>query len=179
VIKTVGYVLITIGFLAGALVAVQTAENHVSLTYFVPAFLAGVLGVVLARIGIRQASRDAGSLKANMVNIDTSLERIVTNIRRLDGEKQSINAYDFHGKIDELFPDDLLTFVEARESIGHIHGLAAYAAVMNEFAAGERYLNRVWSSSIDGYIDEIHEYLPRSAEQFVEAQRKLRSYTSS
>jgi hypothetical protein len=38
---------------------------------------------------------------------------------------------------------------------------------MNEFAAGERYLNRVWSASVDCYIDDVHEYLGRAKEQFI------------
>ena len=49
----------------------------------------------------------------------------------------------------------------------------AYAEIMNEFAAGERYLNRVWSASIDGYIDVINEYLGRARRQFEQAQAKL------
>ena len=65
-----------------------------------------------------------------------------------------------------MFTDDLNTFIEARESIAHSHGLAAYAEVMNCFAAGERYLNRVWSASADGYVDEINDYLDRAREQF-------------
>ena len=41
------------------------------------------------------------------------------------------------------------------------------------FAAAERYLNRVWSASTDGYIDEAHTYLGRSREQFDEARKIL------
>ncbi len=62
-------------------------------------------------------------------------------------------------RIDELFPGDLNTFVEARETIPHVYGLQAYADVMSHFAAGERYLNRVWSASADGYVDEVRTYL--------------------
>jgi hypothetical protein len=40
---------------------------------------------------------------------------------------------------------------------------------MSHFAAGERYLNRVWSASADGYIDEVNTYLDKAQEQFVEA----------
>lgn len=76
-------------------------------------------------------------------------------------------------RIDDLFTDDLNTFIEARESIAHSHGLAAYAEVMNCFAAGERYLNRVWSASTDGYIDEINDYLDRAREQFAAGLEKV------
>jgi hypothetical protein len=40
---------------------------------------------------------------------------------------------------------------------------------MSNFAAGERYINRVWSASTDGYVDEVILYLGRAREQFREA----------
>ena len=46
---------------------------------------------------------------------------------------------------------------------------------MNDFAAGERYLNRVRSASVDGYIDEYHAFIERSREQFETAQTKLQA----
>jgi hypothetical protein len=42
---------------------------------------------------------------------------------------------------------------------------------MSNFAAGERYINRVWSASTDGYVDEVRMYLERAREQFREARR--------
>ena len=56
---------------------------------------------------------------------------------------------------------------QERESIAHSYGLQAYAEVMNRFAAGER-LNRVWSASTDGYIEEAHRYIERATRQFAE-----------
>jgi len=46
--------------------------------------------------------------------------------------------------------------------------------VMSCFAAGERYLNRVWSASADGYIDEVNDYLDKAKEQFTESLEKIR-----
>jgi hypothetical protein len=77
-------------------------------------------------------------------------------------------------RIDELFIDDIDKFVDARESIAHRYGLAAYGEVMGSFAAGERYLNRVWSASADGYIDEVNAYLEKTREQFVDSLEKIR-----
>ena len=77
-------------------------------------------------------------------------------------------------RIDELFIDDIDKFVDARESIAHRYGLAAYGEVMSTFAAGERYLNRVWSASADGYIDEVNAYLEKAREQFVDSLEKIR-----
>ena len=44
--RALGYVLITAGFLAGSVVAVQTAENHINWGWFLPSFAVGVVGIV-------------------------------------------------------------------------------------------------------------------------------------
>ncbi len=92
---------------------------------------------------------------------------------RLNEEKLSINTYDVRHRIDELFVEDLNTFVQTRQSIAHTYGLGAYADVMSCFAAGERYLNRVWSASADGYIDEVNAYLEKAQGQFAESLEKI------
>jgi hypothetical protein len=47
---------------------------------------------------------------------------------------------------------------------------------MNHFAAGERYLNRVWSASVDGYVDECRAYIGHAREQFHVAWDKLAAH---
>ena len=74
---------------------------------------------------------------------------------------------------------DLDVFVDNRESISHAFGLQAYADVMSAFATGERYLNRCWSASTDGYVDEVHAYLGRAHAQFDEALALLRRHRAS
>jgi hypothetical protein len=44
---------------------------------------------------------------------------------------------------------------------------------MSSFAAGEKYLNRVWSASTDGYFEEVTTYLSRAHSQFIEVRQKL------
>ncbi len=169
----VGYLLITMGFLAGCLIAVQTKENLIDWRWFVPTLVLGAVGVVLARVARRHDSHHGDTLGDNVENLTSSIQRIVEKITTLNGQKEQMHPYEVHGQIDTLFPEDLNTFVDARESIGHVYGLQAFADVMNEFAAGERYLNRVWSASVDCYIDDVHEYLERAKVQFEETQRKL------
>jgi hypothetical protein len=173
--KATGFLLISAGFLAGSLVAVQTEANQIDWRWFLPAFTVGVVGVVLARRGHSLQSRDADTLSGNVDQLTASIDRIVQNITRLCGESQQMHPYEVHGRIDQLFPQDLNSFVEARLSIAHVYSLPAYADVMNEFAAGERYLNRVWSASVDCYIDDVNEYLQRAQHQFQETRRKLRA----
>ena len=168
-----GYFLLAAGFLGGAFVSSMTEANEVAWRWFLPAFGVGVAGVLLAWIGRRRVAREEGVQTDNMDLLRGSLERIVERITQLDQEKERLHPYDLHGRIDELFPAELSAFVDARQSIVHRHGLQAYAAVMNEFAAGERYLNRVWSASVDCYVDDAREYLGRSREQFVKARDLL------
>lgn len=172
--KKLGYFIITIGFLGGALLTVLDTRE-VNWIYFVVALAVGVVGIVLVRTSEKRAIQEVGKLTSNIENLKGSLSRIVANINKLNAEKDSINTYDVLHRIDELFPDDLAAFVEARESISHIHGLQAYAEVMNNFAAGERYLNRVWSASADGYVDEVNAYLEKAESQFSEANNKLQA----
>ena len=50
---------------------------------------------------------------------------------------------------------DLGEFVDARETMIPRLGMQAYADVMSAFATGERQINRAWSASVDGYVDEV------------------------
>ncbi len=166
--KNLGYLLLAAGFLGGSYFAVLDADS-VPIGTFLPMFVIGVVGVILARTAGHKESRDVDLVSANIDAIATSLERIVAKARDFDRDKQTIDVYELRHHIDREFPDEIDTFVQARESIAHSYGLQLYADVMNPFAAGERYLNRVWSTSTDGYIDEAQTYVTKAREQFEEA----------
>ncbi|MCK5430921.1 MAG: hypothetical protein KAI94_15690 [Anaerolineales bacterium] len=171
--KKSGYLLITIGFLAGALVAVLD-ESKILWFYFSGALVFGIIGIIVVHLHERKSGRCEKRLATYLQDVKNSLSSIVENINQLNAEKQSINVYDMRQRIDDLFTEDLATFVEARESLSHIHGLQVYADVMSHFASAERYLNRAWSASADGYIDEVSIYLDRAQVQFVDALNKVR-----
>jgi hypothetical protein len=172
--KSVGFQMVTVGFIAAALASVVD-ENAVRWLWYIPALGLGVAGVLFIRVEHAQQSKTEHHVAARIEAVDSSLERITANIKKLDADKHSIDAYDMRHRIDELFIDDIDQFVDARESIAHRYGLAAYGEVMSTFAAGERYLNRVWSASADGYIDEVNTYLEKAQEQFAESLNKVKS----
>ncbi|OHB65156.1 MAG: hypothetical protein A2168_03125 [Planctomycetes bacterium RBG_13_50_24] len=171
--RKIGYLVIAVGFLAGSLAATIDKEE-MQWGYFAAALAVGIVGVGLVRLGVRREKRVEGKLALNIQSVETSLSRIVQNMTGLNAQKSSINTYDVRYRIDELFTEDLSAFVEARQSIAHTHGLNAYADVMSSFAAGERYLNRVWSASADGYIDEVSAYLEKAQTQFADSLAKIR-----
>jgi len=167
-----GFLLVIAGFLAGALASVVN-QTTVQWNLFLPAMGVGFVGVVLVRLGHRREVRATERLVSNMRAIHDSLRRIAQNMNQLNAEKQSLDPYDIRFRLEELFADDLSTFITARETIAHSYGLSAYADVMSSFAAGERYLNRAWCASADGYVDEIHQYLDKAKEQFASSLDKV------
>ncbi len=170
--RKLGFLLVITGFLVGALASVMD-QTTVRWNWFLPAMIVGFAGVVLVRLGQRREVRATERLVSNMRVIQDSLRRIATNMIQLNAEKQSIDPYDIRHRLEALFADDLSTFVAARETIAHSFGLATYADVMSAFAAGERYLNRAWCASADGYVDEIHQYLDKAKEQFTSSLDKV------
>lgn len=176
--KRIAYLLITVSFLAAAYFSVIDPEL-VPWPKVIPALLVGLAGVAMIQLSTRSKERAVDTVRTNIEKLEESLSNIVANAIRLDEAKDIIDPYDIRHRIDELFMDDLDTFVGNRESISHAFGLQAYANVMTSFATGERYLNRCWSASTDGYIDETHNYLTRSKNQFEEALELLRTHTAS
>ncbi len=171
--KWLGFLMVTVGFIAAALAAVVD-EDAVRWLWYIPALGLGVAGVAAIKSNDLRQSKTEHHVTANIEMVETSLARIADNISKLNSDKHSIHTYDMRYRIDELFLEDLAMFVDARESIAHRYGLSAYADVMSCFAAGERYLNRVWSASADGYIDEVNAYLDRALEQFTDSHQKVR-----
>jgi hypothetical protein len=169
---TAGFILTALGFLGGAFLA-SLDPDVVQWAWFVPCLVIGAIGVYLIKRSSMRHARSEHILASNRGHIEDSLDRILSQLRDLDSKKTEIPPYDLRFEIDKRFRTDLNRFAEARESLAHIYGLQAYADIMSAFAAGERYLNRVWSASADGYVDEAREYIGRAMEQFEEARAKL------
>lgn len=170
--KTVSYLIIIASFLGGAFL---TSLDQLSVDWltFVPVILAGVIGVVLLKREEAAHARSSDRLANNRRVLAESLENILKNLKDLDGRKDKIPTYDMRFEIDNLFRDDLFAFADARDSMKHIFGLQAYADVMSSFAAGERYINRVWSASTDGYVDEVLAYVEKALAQFEHAKEEF------
>ena len=163
-----GYLLIATGFVFAALYASITpaGEDQVQWSHYVPGLIASVVGVGLIQLSRRKAATASDRVAANLDTLSASMARVTANMTSFERGKDTMDIDGFHHHIDATFRDDLAAFADARESLIHAHGVKAYAEVMNEFAAGERYLNRVWSASVDGYIDEVKEYVGLARSQF-------------
>jgi len=163
--RPIAYVLVTLGFLAASYVAVLDSEV-VEWGKFLLALSPGVVGVGLLREARRREASHEERRVGNLNSIRRSLDVLVEQSDALFEQRDDVDVYDFRHRIDDDFVGPISDFVEARETVGDTWGLQAYADLMSEFAAGERYLNRVWSASTDGYIDEAHTFLERARDQF-------------
>lgn len=164
----IGYFLLAAGFLASAFTASLDAIE-MNWQYYLPAAAVSAWGVFILKSAAMRAARTDTVLQADRMTLQQTLSSIVANLEELNVGKAEIPTHEMRFEIDRLFRIDLIAFVEARESMKHLYSLQDYADVMSAFAAGERNINRVWSASADGYIDEVMAYLDHAEKRFLEA----------
>ena len=166
--KTIALLVIMAAFLAGAFISVLD-PTQVNWTWFVPVLGVGLIALYIYRKAHHVEAKASHRLSGNLQILDTSLANILGNLESLNADTDNLPVYEARFEIDRLLREDLNHFANARESMKHIFGLQNYADVMSAFAAGERYINRVWSASTDGYVEEVRSYLERATQQFREA----------
>lgn len=167
-IKTFYLLTIMAAFLAGAFISVLD-PTLINWNWFAPVMAVGAVALFLYKKAHHGEARDSAKLSGNLQILDTSLSNLLKNLETLNADSENLPVYEARFEIDRLLREDLNNFANARESMQHIFGLQGYADVMSAFAAGERYINRVWSASTDGYVDEVLSYLDRATGQFREA----------
>jgi len=167
-----GIILAIAGFLGGAFIS-SLDPLTVAWSEYLPFLMFGAVGVFLIRHAAHKEARSEDRMRSNKSDLSESLARVVDKLSELDGRKQDLTVDAIAPAVDAAFRADLTTFADARETIAHLYGIRVYAEIMSAFATGERYLNRVWSSSVDGYLEEARTYLGKALEQFRDAKAKL------
>jgi hypothetical protein len=156
--KNVAYLLLAGGFLVGAYATALNVQS-VDWALFGMAALAAIAGVVMAKRADRAHATSGTVLDTNRKELSESIGNIVRDLGTMtDGT--AAKGEELRNWIDETLRPDLRRFVDARQSMVHLFGM-------------ERYVNRVWSSSADGYDEEAAIYLKKAAAQFEEAQQQL------
>ncbi|GJM09987.1 MAG: hypothetical protein DHS20C11_22630 [Lysobacteraceae bacterium] len=175
--KALSYLLLVIGFLGAAFVA-SLDPRAVNWLAYIPCIVVCGLGVFFNKKADHAHAKDDTRMGENMDTLRNSLANIVKNLNDLNDRRMELPVYEVRFDIDKLFRADLNAFADSRETISHRYGLKQYADVMSAFAAGERYINRVWSASTDGYVDEVRMYLDKAYHQFIEAEQKFKALSS-
>ena len=175
--KTVGYLLLCGGFLAGAFSTTLDVEN-VNWMLFAVAAVTAIAGLITIKREASAHARSGSVLELNRKELRESIDNVVRDLAELNS-RAGHEDESLRDQIDMKLRNDLRRFAEARESMVHLFGLQTYADIMSSFAAGERYINRVWSSSADGYAEEATMYLKKAAKQFTDAQEQLTQAAAS
>ncbi len=166
--KLLGTLLVGAAFLAGAFLS-SLDPATVAWNWMLPVLGAGAVGLWLHRRAAHAEASSGERVTGNMDTLGRCLDEILAGLEELEANKHDLPVYDARFEIDHRFRLQLNDFAEARESMIHVFGMQNYADVMSNFAAGERYINRIWSASTDGYVDEVNEYLDKALAQFTEA----------
>ncbi|MCA9618361.1 MAG: hypothetical protein KC731_05050 [Myxococcales bacterium] len=170
-LKLYGSVALALGFLFGSYFAVE--QSHaVSWTRYGIAFVVTAVGAVLLRVAQSRSGGEEHKVAADITTIGRTLDTLVTRVSAMNASKTEADVFGVSQRIDDECVDTINEFVEAREALIHRHGLELYAELMNEFARGERALNRAWCASADGYVDEVNLCLER-AESHLTAARAV------
>ena len=169
--KNIGFILLAAGFLAGAYATALDVQN-VNWILFAGAAVVAVAGLIISKSQASAHARSDEVLEVNRSELRESLQNVVRDLGEIANDGSASGA-DLRDRIDLKLRDDLRRFADARSSMVHLFGLQTYADIMSSFAAGERYINRVWSASADGYDEEAATYIEKAAKQFAEAQRQL------
>ncbi|NQV86754.1 MAG: hypothetical protein HQ492_06725 [Woeseiaceae bacterium] len=169
--KNLGYFLVAAGFLGGAF-ATSLGVQDVNWQLFAVTATVAIIGLVIYKRQIGALARSEEVLEVNRVELRESIANIVEDLREINDGGLTRGAV-LRDRIDLKLRDDLRRFADARGSMVHLFGLQTYADIMSHFATGERYINRVWSASADGYDDEADAYLKRAAGQFDAAKQQL------
>ncbi len=169
--KNLGYFLLATGFLAGAFATSLDVQN-VNWVMFGAAAAAAIIGLIVFKRQVSAHARSDEVLENNRGELRESIDNIVRDLGEITSDSSATGAA-LRAAIDMKLRTDLRRFADARESMVHLFGLQTYADIMSSFAAGERYVNRVWSASADGYDGEAATYLEKAAEQFADAKSQL------
>lgn len=140
--------------------------------WYIPAALVCVAGIVMIRMGSTAETQKSEKSEASLSEITARIGIVIENVSRLSKETDNLAPSKIAKRIDDDLADDLRVFAEGRDSITSEYGLNVFADVMTQFAAGERAINRAWSASADGYVDETATCLQR-AEQLMRSAKSV------
>ena len=159
--RRIGLVCLWLGVLGGAFVSVRHVEHIQWGPYGAMAALA-IAGVVMLRRTAGSAAFGAERVRQDVSALRGHLQTVLGGVDDILGRRNEGSVYDVRDMIDNELAEPLGAFADRRETLIAAHGLEVYADVMTRFAGAERLVNRAWSASADGYIDEVWPCLERA-----------------
>ena len=129
----------------------------------------GLVGVVLLRSTAKSADQEHGKVAQQFETITSSLGILIKNVGTMQsglGEMSPKQSIDF---IDRECAPAFGDFADSRNALIQRFGMQPYAEIMTQFASAERFVNRAWSASADGYMNEAKSSVDRAMAHLNEA----------
>ena len=180
ILRWVGIALLWIGFFIGSYFAVCQTEIKDNPWMTIPWIYYGlsvvicVFGIVLIR---SQSSDDASQSEETETKIDLLWERLSSldaEIGQLKKSAKDTIPHEISETIEERCTPLYNEFADHRYGLSQRYGLDVFADIMTAFASAERYTNRAWSASADGYRDEAVDSLETAHIYLQQAVSKLK-----
>jgi hypothetical protein len=174
----IGHLLLWTGFLSGSLAAVFRTNRTdvpwltINWYWFGASIAVGIAGVIALRRRRSSAALQT-RMQGSLSQIQGNLDQLVSKMHDLQQQHPNLTPRQTLDYIDHQLADHFREFGDGRNAITAAYGLETFAEVMSGFAASERYINRVWSASADGYVDEASSYIDLSLNELEAAQRVM------
>ncbi len=156
-------------------VPVKSTWSTINWTWYLISAGICLLGIGFLHAGRKPNAHHAERLSANLEQIKSNLADLVVNTQRLQHDIKGLQPGQILAYIEGQLHDDLRDFADGRDSITAEHGLELFARVMTQFASGERAINRAWSASADGYVEEAASCVDHALTMFQSAEKLLQS----
>jgi hypothetical protein len=138
----------------------------------------GLVGVVLLRSSASAAESNEGRIAEDYDTVTKSLAMLNERVGSLGQDFDSQTPKSVVDYIDGQLIEPFADFAESRNAMVQRFGMQPYAEVMTQFASAERFVNRAWSASADGYMNEARDCIARSTAHLQEAQNLVTKYES-
>jgi ElaB/YqjD/DUF883 family membrane-anchored ribosome-binding protein len=175
-----GQVLLWAGFLGASVATVLNLEEPkpnqwltIPWLYYGIAMAVGIVGVVLLRKAAKEETEDSNRIQAEYQTLTSSLDQLLACMGELRSQVAIAEPGDVTAYIDDNLVELFADFGDARNALIQQFGLSGFADVMTQFASGERFVNRAWSASADGYMDEASASLERAESHLQRAQQQM------
>lgn len=188
--RDLGYVLFVAGMMLAVLFAAKPVDSEtappvdgsVSAKQFPDTWPVCALGLVGGAIGAglirrgRVTEMAAGISKDQHVlgsqPLDAPSDRLLAIAKSIDEIKASREDWAsdaLRQSIDRVLVDEVTPFSSRQDELHAGLGMTRGSEVLVAVAVGERMLNRVWSTSADGYVDEARHSLHEASAAFRQA----------
>lgn len=174
--QNIGFGVFVVGIAVAISGGAKLPESGAEWPTTVPMFLLGclisVVGLVLWRRGVAQATAQSAAPGAGGSDAVALLGDLMEPARAFAAECGSMALGPLNARVDGLLSSYILPFAEVRQTLIHRFGMDEGAQILVTMAYGERMLNRAWSASADGHIQEARGCIPEALAAFEEAYAK-------